>query len=227
MTKKIVSNNWIKAILVFFIFYYSSYFQLIPISLFHIKSFTPALKVLLNVFSNMILVFIFYFMYRDELIKEWKIFKDNKLECLNTGFCYWILGFVIMIISNTIITYVFHGTGANNEKVVQSMIDTLPWIMFVNAGLFAPFNEEIVFRKSFKNVFTNKWVFAIMSGLIFGFLHVSTTLTSSLDLLYIVPYGVFGFTFALAYYKTNTFFTSFFCHMAHNSILILLSILVM
>ena len=224
--KKILKHPIVKGLIVFFIFYYSSYLQYIPIELFNIKSITPVLNVLLNTFSNIIICIIFYFMYREELIKEWKIFKENKLECLNTGFIYWALGFAIMIASNILINALFHGAGAGNEKIVQSMINTLPWVMLINAGIFAPFNEEIVFRKVLKNIFKSKWTFALLSGFIFGYLHVAGNLNSYVDFLYIIPYGIFGVTFSLAYYKTNTIFTSLTYHMMHNTALLLFSILI-
>jgi len=224
MNTSIKQKNIIMLFITLFIFFYGKYFAGIPIILFNIDKITPSINVLLSTFSNIVICLIFYFMYRKEIINEWKIFKKNKLECINTGFSYWSLGFVIMFLSNLIIVSFFNGSGADNEKIVQSMIDILPFVMVINAGLFAPFNEEIVFRKALKNVLSNKWVFALTSGFVFGFLHVYGSINSFVDLLYIIPYGIFGVTFSLAYYKTNTIFTSLIFHMMHNLVLILLSI---
>lgn len=52
-----------------------------------------------------------------------------------------------MITSNLILLTIFKAGGANNENIVQTMIKALPWLMIIDAGLIAPFNEEIVFRK--------------------------------------------------------------------------------
>ena len=43
------------------------------------------------------------------------------------------------------------------------------------------------------------------------------------DLLYIIPYGALGATFAYAYYKTDTVFTTVTFHIIHNTILFLIS----
>ena len=220
-------SNIIKSLCTFLIFYYSNYLQYIPVMLFNIKNITPKIRVLLSAFSTVICLFILYFMYRDELRKEWKIFSKKKLECLNTGFIFWILGFIIMLSSNILISVVFKGTGAGNEKIVQKMITALPLVMFIDAGIMAPFNEEITFRKAFKNLFNNHKVLCVLlSGLVFGFLHVYGTANSLVDFLYIIPYGSFGACFMIAYYKTNTFFTSYIFHTLHNVLLIGISIMI-
>ena len=129
-----------------------------------------------------------------------------------------------MFTSNFIITFLLKGGGANNEHAVQTMIKSLPWLMLIDAGFIAPFNEEIVFRKSLKNVFKNKWIFVFMSFLLFGGAHVIGSAENILDYLYLIPYGVLGGAFALAYYETDNIFTSISLHMIHNTILIILSI---
>ena len=224
MKKYINKKQIIKSIIAFCLFYFSSLFQLIPVYLFHIKNSNTTLGILLNMFSNIVLLGILYFMYRKEIKDEWKIFKKNPLDNINTGCIYWFIGLIIMVVSNLIINRFIAGGIANNENTVQAMIKTLPWMMLINAGFIAPINEEITFRKAFKNVFKSKWLFVLMSGLIFGFLHVVGS-DSIGQYLYIIPYGTLGACFALAYYKTKTIFTSMFLHMFHNTTLILMSII--
>lgn len=218
----------ILAIIIFLLFYFSAYFQLIPIVLFNmdIKSITESQNVMLSTFSNIVLLLILFLIFRKEIIKEWKKFKNNFLENIDTGVKYWLVGLAIMMVSNIIINIVMNLGQAANEQAVQQMISAIPWLMFINAGIIAPCTEELVFRKSFKKAFPNKWIFILMSALIFGSLHVLPSMTSPLELLYIIPYGSLGGAFAYMYQKTNTIFTSIAMHMLHNSALILLSILV-
>ena len=225
----IITNNKkiiIRSIIVFLIFTYSFYLKLIPIKVFNldINNISTEMNVLLSTFSSILLVFIFFFIYRKDLIKEFHIFKKNLANNLDIGLRYWFLGLVIMVVSNLIISYFFNSNGAENENIVQSFIKYLPGIMLINAGLLAPFNEEIVFRKTLYDVFKNKWVFAFFSFLFFGGAHVlgGTTLV---DYLYIIPYGALGGAFALAYYETKSIFTSMSFHMFHNITLVLVSIL--
>ena len=222
--RKNLMKQIIKGILVFFIFYYSSYLQLIPIIVFNIQKITGPLQVLLSCFSNILLVMILFFLYLPELRKEWKIFRKNLAENIDTGTKLWLVGLLGMMIANTLINLIFQSGQANNEQAVQSMIDALPWIMVINAGILAPFTEEIVFRKAFRNIFHNKWVFILCSGLCFGFMHVLGNSTTLADYLYFIPYSSLGMAFAYMYEKKDTVFTSISFHMFHNLALILASI---
>lgn len=212
-----------KGILMFLIFYYSAYFQYIPIILFRITKITPQLNVVLSAFSSIMVMTILFIVYRDELRKEWNVFKKNFSKNMDTGFRYWIIGVVAMFILNMLLNTFLNSGQASNEQTVQSMISALPFIMLFDAGIVAPFNEEIIFRKCFKKVFKNKWVFAIASGFVFGLLHVLGA-KSIVQFLFILPYGFLGAMFALMYYDTDTVFTSMTIHALHNTILILFSI---
>ena len=213
---------------IFILFYFSSYIQLIPILLFNmdIASITGAQNVMLSAFSNVVLLLILLLIFRKDIKKEWKIFKDNFLENIDIGIKYWLIGLGIMMVSNIFINVFLQLGQAANEQAVQGMITSLPWLMLINAGFIAPCTEEIVFRKGFKKAFPNKYAFVILSALVFGSLHVITSMTSPIELLYIIPYGALGAAFAYMYQKTNTIFTSISMHMFHNTALILLSILV-
>ena len=226
--KKIINKKYIlKSIITFILFYYSSYLQLIPILILNLNldKLSGTNKVLLSMYSNIILLIILILLYKNDLKNEFKKFKENLNKNIDTGFKYWLIGLMTMFISNIIINIIIGNGQAENEKIVQQMITYAPYIMVINAGIIAPIIEEITFRKAFKNVFNNKWLFILSSGLIFGSLHVITKLTSPLDLLYIIPYSSLGISLAYMYYKTDTIYTSITMHIFHNTILTILSIL--
>lgn len=234
LIKKINSNlktyKIIRSILVFLLFWYSNLFRLIPIKLLHLTAkdlSSDKVKVLLVTFSSIVLLFIFLIIYREELKKEFKTFKSNFLECMDIGVRWWLIGLFLMVTSNLIITHILNGGVAGNEQQVQTLVKAVPWIMLFDAGFLAPFNEEIAFRKTIKDVVTNKWLFALISFLLFGGAHIMGNINTFTDVLYIFPYGFLGAVFALAYYDTDTVFTTISMHMIHNAILVLLSILVL
>ena len=218
----------IKGIIVFLIFEFSVYLQYIPVILLNINVKTMSYKtaVVLSTFSSIVTFFIFFLIYRKDLKKDFKDFWKNKENYMDTGIRCWIIGLLIMFASNFILNFLLKAGGAANEKTVQTMIKTLPILMIIDAGFIAPFNEEIVFRKTLKDIFKNKWLFIILSFLLFGGVHVISSAKTILDYLYIIPYGALGAAFAYSYYKTNNLFTSITLHMFHNIILILISILI-
>ena len=88
-TKKKLINikGIIIGIIIFFLFYYSSFLQLIPIKLFNLnlKKITMTQQVILTTFSDIVLILILFIIFRKQLINEWKIFKKNTLENIDTG----------------------------------------------------------------------------------------------------------------------------------------------
>ena len=218
----------IKGIIVLLIFYFSVYLQYIPIKIFNIdiKHMSNTTAVVLSTFSSLVLFIIFFIMYHKDLKKDFKDFYKNKEDYMDIGIRCWIIGLLIMFISNYILNIVLKAGGANNEKAVQTMIKSLPLLMLIDAGIIAPFTEEIVFRKTLKDIFKNKWLFIIFSFILFGGAHVISSSKTIIDYLFIIPYGSLGAAFAYAYYKTDNIFTSISLHMIHNTILILISILI-
>ncbi len=215
----------LKAVLCFGIFYFSGYFQYIPIFLFKITKITPHTYTALSLFSNLMAAILIGILYFKDLKNELKRFISHWKEDLDIGLKYWVLGLFIMMVSNMIINVFSTEHIAGNEKAVQSMIESLPWMMLINAGFIAPFVEEITFRKTFKTIIENKWAYALISGIIFGGMHVIGNIHSFVDVLYIIPYSALGITFALAYSETDTVFTSMSFHIIHNTLLTLLSIM--
>ncbi len=95
----------IQSILVFLLFYYSSYFQLIPILLFNmdIEKLSNTQNIYLSIFSNIIVLSLLFVIYWKELKIEWTKFKTNALQNMDAGFRYWFLGLVGMAVSNIIL----------------------------------------------------------------------------------------------------------------------------
>lgn len=220
-------KSLIKLSLVLLLFYTSSLFSIIPIYLFNIdiNNCSTTLYNILRILPNVGQTIVLIFMYKNDLIKDLKKFKKNFGEYSDVAIKYWILGFILMFISNVIITSSTPVKIAANEEGVREIISSIPLISFIVIGLLAPLSEEIIFRKSFKDALKSKWVFIFTSGVVFGLLHVITQINSLYDLLYIIPYSSLGIAFAFIYYKTNNIFSSVFAHMLHNTILIIINIL--
>lgn len=172
--------------------------------------------------SELILTVIYFAIYRKTLVNDFKEFKKDINGNLEFAFRYWAAGFAIMVVSNLFITVILGKTIAGNEETVRNYIGTAPILMAISTVLFAPINEELTFRKSIRDAINNKWAYVLLSGIIFGGLHVIGYIESPIDLLYLIPYCSLGIAFALLYYKTNNIFSSISMHMMHN----LLSIVV-
>lgn len=213
-----------KLIILFILFESSVYLQYIPLWIFQIKEITPQVDVLLNCFSNLILLMTLFFMYRVDLRREWKKFKNNFNTSMDSSFKYWCFGVLGMMVSNILINMIFNLGQAENEELVQEMIVALPLVMLLNAGIIAPIIEELIFRKAFRDAIKNKWKFIIISSLVFGLMHIITA-TTWIDLIFFIPYSCLGLAFAYIYTETDSIFPSILVHAFHNTTLIIFSII--
>lgn len=175
--------------------------------------------------SNLVLLTIYILIYRKTLIKDAKKFFKNFGDNLTTGIKYWLIGFIIMVASNLLITFILNKEIAGNEQDLRNFIDLFPLFMLFNTIIYAPITEELTFRKSIKDAFNNKWLFVIISGSIFGLLHILSYITTWTDLIYLIPYGSLGIAFALLYYKTDNIFSTITMHAMHNFLAVIVYIL--
>lgn len=166
---------------------------------------------------DLTLILFLLFIYKKDIIKNFKnFFNKNFIANFKISLKYWFIGLSIMIISNILISIFTNGAIANNEESVRNLIDKMPIYMLFQIIIYAPITEEIIFRKSIRDIFNNKYLYILTSGLIFGGMHVVSSLTSTLDLLYLIPYCSLGIAFAALYTKTNNIFSTIFIHAFHN-----------
>ena len=123
--------------------------------------------------------------------------------------------------SNYIIQNFTGSTISGNESSIRKLIETAPIYMIYSTIIYAPIVEEIIFRKSVKNVFNNKYLFIIISGVIFGVLHISDFYNIN-EILLGIPYIIMGLDLAYIYLRTNNIYTTILFHSFHNFILLLI-----
>ncbi len=178
-------------------------------------------KYVCSLLGNLLFACIMIVVYHKDLSKEFKIYTDNFYKNIKPMFKYYFSGLGLMILFNIILFFIL-GEISQNETQVRDILVNHTLYMFFSITFVAPLVEELVFRKSVSTVINNKWLYAIISGILFGGAHIMTNVTSGTfiisDLLYILPYGSFGFTFALLNYETKTTFNSITVHAIHNLI---------
>ena len=114
-----------------------------------------------------------------------------------------------------------------DEESIRQTFEIAPIYTFVAAVFIAPFLEEFVFRQGLRFCIKNNTLFIIVSGLIFGGLHVISNITGWADLLYLIPYSTPGFIFAYLLTKTDNVLVPASMHFMHNGILMSLQVLMM
>ena len=166
---------------------------------------------IIYLFISYILISLYFtIIYKDELLN--KIKKLNKKSILTT-LIYFIIGILLMMLSNYIINYIIIPNGiSNNEQGNRELLLNNKVLYGFLLSLIIPYIEEIVFRLSFKKSINNNIIFILISSTIFGLLHF-------------IPYFILGLTFSTIYTKTNNIFCSTLSHILNNTITVLVILL--
>ena len=152
-----------------------------------------------------------------KLLKEdFKKFKKNFKSNMKVAFKYYVIGLIMMVVSNLLIVSVNGGNIANNEELNRSIIAVFPIYAVSSIALLGPVTEEITFRGGFKKACGSIVFYTIFTGILFGGAHVLSSINTFSDVLFIIPYSVLGMVFSYICYKTDNIFTSISIHMFHN-----------
>ena len=219
-------NSYKKAVIknVFMFCFYFIY-EIIPLyilKLFNIDSSSlSSLNKNIYLISTSIIYLIFViFMYKKELKIDFNKLKGKFIDNIVKYVPYYIVGVLLMAISNIIISKFTNVNLSENEINVRNYIQLFPIYMTFSTVIYAPIVEEITFRKTFRNIINNKFLFIILSGVVFGVVHLSSP-SSINDYLMIIPYILMGITLSYIYYKSDNILTTMSLHGMHNLILLI------
>lgn len=180
------------------------------------------------IFYEVFLTLIIVYIYRKDIMTNFKDFKKNIKKYLSKYFKYWILMFGLMSISNMIVTMFTTTEVAQNQQSIVETLGIAPIYTIILTIFTAPILEELVFRLSFRKIFKHTNIlYVIFSGLFFGAMHVLGTCTNLVDLLFIIPYSIPGFVFAYCHIKSKNIFVPISLHFIHNTIMMALQILLL
>ncbi len=138
------------------------------------NSFNSAL---LNFISEIIMFIICFILYHNSLKEDFKEVKKNKNYFKDIIKLY--IGEVVVSISASIVIVSLANslgisitTSSENNMLAQKLLKSAPIVMCMGIAIIGPFYEEGIMRLGLKKGIKNKGVFAIVSGFIFGIIHV-------------------------------------------------------
>ena len=141
------------------------------------------------------------------------MFKGKNASIGNAvlwGFIGFFLALVGQMLAAVIETTIGIEPGSENTALLSDIAKVSP-IIIISIVLFAPFLEEIIFRRViFGGLYqkTNFWIAAIVSGLIFAAVHGEFEHL----LIYMAP----GLVFSYLYYRTKRLLTPMIAHLLMN-----------
>ena len=135
--------------------------------------------------------------------------------------------FGIVLLCSLPVVLLNNGEQSANQQLINEMFSKKILSTFILTVFYAPLIEELIFRFGISNLIKNKWLFIIISGVLFGSLHVIDKMTSLMDILYIIQYSALGICLAYFYKKTNNIFVSIGVHFCQNLLASIVSVLLL
>jgi len=183
------------------------YFSVEPIDLeYSIEVDAPSMVyTLISLFQVTVISLLFFVVDKISFRRDWEDFKSNRRERISNIFTGFFLVYAALIVANLILTAIGTTETSQNEMLIQSMFSDSPlnlFLLFLLLCVFTPIVEEVIFRKviyGFIERRSNYKVAIILTGLIFGVMHV----LSFGDFIQSIPYVLMGFVFGYIYWKSN------------------------
>ena len=178
----------------------------------YVSGLVGAIAIYLSIFVLMIGVFF------KQLIHDFKIFKEYFKEYMSLTIRTWLKSLVVMMIAGIIIQLLTGQNQSNNQETLQTMFNSLPILTGILAIIYAPFAEELMFRGVIRKFVKSKYLFIMLSGVLFGLLHVIDDSKTLAEFSFIIVYSILGMYLASLYYKTNNLFTNITFHFLQNTL---------
>ena len=223
ITKKY--SGIIKLVLCFIIFFLTPTCFALLLDLFKIDYLSdPNVNLIATFIANILRTILIFLLFFKDVKEDFKKIKGHFWEYSDIAVKYWLIGLVVMAVTNIAIQLLTPSKMAVNEGNVREMIKMAPVFMLILTTLSAPISEELLFRKSFKNVISDKITYIVISGLVFGAMHVVTSYSSLYDLLYLIPYSALGISLASICWKTDNILPTMIVHAIHNGAITIVTI---
>ncbi|EME3566865.1 CPBP family intramembrane metalloprotease [Enterococcus faecium] len=163
---------------------------------------------------------IFYFKQREPLAIESAVKKASAPKIV----IYGLVGIFVALILQSIavmLESVLFGEATpseNTQNIIQMIMEASAFILATTVA--GPIMEEFVFRRSILGIisrYSNFWVGAVISSLLFAFAHNDG---------HLLIYFFLGFFFSLEYKATGRIWTSMITHVGMNTLVVLVQLAV-
>ena len=163
---------------------------------------------------------IFYFKQREPLAIESAVKKASAPKIV----IYGLVGIFVALILQSIavmLESVLFGKATpseNTQNIIQMIMEAPAFILATTVA--GPIMEEFVFRRSILGIisrYSNFWVGAVISSLLFAFAHNDG---------HLLIYFFLGFFFSLEYNATGRIWTSMITHVGMNTLVVLVQLAV-
>lgn len=196
------TNSFIKAILLFLYYLFANILICDILELFDINN-----QMLINFITDILFLIVICFIYKKDIIASIKQFNSKyKLrDKIWKIFKFVLLLAFIMVSYGKIIDLLFKEvsvTDANTDSLYTLANISLLYAMFKTL-IFAVIAEELLFKKSIRDLVTNNILFIIISGSIYAFMNIAYTDLSFISIITFIRCFTFSSVLSYIYIKSD------------------------
>lgn len=163
---------------------------------------------------------IFYFKQREPLAIESAVKKASVPKIVIYGLVGIFVALILQSIAVMLESVLFCEAtpSENTQNIIQMIMEAPAFILATTVA--GPIMEEFVFRRSILGIisrYSNFWVGAVVSSLLFAFAHNDG---------HLLIYFFLGFFFSLEYKATGRIWTSMITHVGMNTLVVLVQLAV-
>lgn len=200
-------------------------------SIFNITELSIKMKTIIQCICSLLILIlvisIYFSKFKNDYLEFKKDLKKNIMNIIKIFFIFMIIKYLIGIITSIIVFicgFDITSISSNNQDLANEYIKVSPILMFISAVLLGPIYEEGIFRLGMKKVIYNKWLFIIISGALFGLMHIfplSDGTTLALGIIQSISYVTMGIFFSFTYYKNDNIYITIGVHFLNNLLSVL------
>lgn len=162
--------------------------------------------ILANFIGDILFSLFIIYMYSDNLKKDFKKLKKQTFKKMSLTILKWVLFIFLFVILCGFITDLVipnHVSDANTSAVYD-LYSISTWYTIFKTMIFGTLIEEILYRESVRDNIKNKFIFVIMSSVIYTFLNtVFVGFTEGFVLSSMLIYFLPAIFWSVAYLKNN------------------------
>lgn len=205
--KKSTSNTFesvklIKTLLVFISYLLYSNVISVVLSTFKITNAT-----MLSFLADLIFLICIVFAYRDNLKKDFEnLKKDYKISSIIKTIIIWVvIIFVFNILMGAITEMIYPNMATDdNTNAMSTLFKTSMSYSLFKTMIFAVVAEELLYRKSISDVVKNKYIFIVISSIVYTIMNfIFVGFESDIIVMDILSYFLPALLFSTAYVKNN------------------------
>lgn len=164
-------------------------------------------RLMINFVSDILFMFIALILYRKDIIFSIKRF-NNEYKLSTKIFIimkYVSLIFVVISIYGIIVSIIFKCESVTDANMNSFYIyaKTSPLYAVLKSLIFAVIAEELLFKKSIRDLITNNILFIIISGSIYAFMNIAYTDLSFISAITFIRCFIFSSILSYIYIKND------------------------